>query len=737
MKLIRAISFSLMGVIILLLIAGSIVEQFYGTAVAIKYVYTAPYTIALWALATIGGITQLVKTELKQWATILLHFSFVVILAGSLLTHLFGIQGAVELKLNKPTNTFTEKTNDYDERSFPFTLELKDFQVIYYDGTTTARDYRSTIQAGDKSGTVSMNNIFRYKGYRFYQSGFSEDMSGSVLLVSYDPYGIAVTYCGYALLLLTMVLFFMQSRTHFRQLLKKIKVRNGVATLVLLLLLVTNLNATPSTIPQQQAEQFGNLCVFYNDRLQPMSCLMTDFTEKIYGKTKYQGLTAEQVYMGWLLSPYSWLDEPMFKLKTNDKKLLRLNSRYATYYQLFEAKQKKMPLSKYAEEKMALVGMLLSGELTKIYPYRQATNEPASNHIVWYSQGSNLPLGMADDEWFFIKKSMDYVGQLAFEKDYARMDTVIAKLNKNQQNIAGDILPSGKHFRAEQIFRRLNYSKPLAMMAVTIGIILFIVYILLLSKSKTMPKWLYLSSYTLMLLTELFLTAMLSMRWYISGHIPMSNGHETMHTLAFIAFLLALIYPLIARLSNNHTKRSYSEIVFSWLIGGFALLVSMMSASNPQITPLMPVLQSPLLSIHVAVIMLSYALLFFIMLNSLVALIQQAIWHFSGKENKQATEASYAVSQILLYPAVFLLAIGIFIGAVWANISWGSYWQWDPKETWALITLLVYAGAIHTRSIKFLQNPTAFHLYCVLAFLFVLFTYFGVNFILGGMHSYA
>jgi hypothetical protein len=172
---------------------------------------------------------------------------------------------------------------------------------------------------------------------------------------------------------------------------------------------------------------------------------------------------------------------------------------------------------------------------------------------------------------------------------------------------------------------------------------------------------------------------------------------------------------------------------FGFLLCGLTLMVSMLGESNPQITQLMPVLQSPLLSIHVVVIMIAYSLLAFIMLNGVTAVIL----HQSQKECKEQIERLQIISQIILYPAIFLLAIGIFIGAVWANVSWGRYWGWDPKEVWALITMLVYALALHPRSLPWFHRTMFFHVFCITAFITVLITYFGVNFLLGGMHSYA
>lgn len=637
------------------------------------------------------------------------------------MTHLWGIQGAVELHIGQPTRTFTDKEHDYRTLDFPFTLTLSDFEVQTYPGTDTPRDYVSHLTVLDNGhvteGVVAMNHIFRYKGWRFCQSHHTAGES-VVLLVNRDPWGIGLTYSGYVMLLIAMVLFFLQPHSRFRSLLR------GAMTAVALLATLS-VQATPQTLPREQARALGNLAVFHNGRIQPLSCLATDFTEKLCGHSTYKGMTAEQVYAGWLLAPYTWLDEPMFKMKAADRKVLHLNSRYATYNQLIRARQQGTRLTPYAEEKTALVQMLLHGELTRIYPYADTT----STALQWLSPASDLPLGMQDEQWFFIRKSLDYMGELLHEQDYAHIDTLLLKTARYQQvqyarSEAEEALPSPTHFRAEQLFRRIAYTKPMAMATLTVGLLLFLLYIGLSASGRSMPQWLNRSTWWLLCAEWLILTCLLAVRWFISGHVPLSNGHETMQSLAWLTMLTAI--------GAGEQGRRSLLLTAAWLVSGLALLVSMMTASNPQITSLMPVLQSPLLSLHVTVIMLSYCLLALIAINSIAALITQAI-----RPDEPRLTKAMDLSQLLLYPAVFCLAIGIFIGAVWANISWGSYWQWDPKETWALITLLVYAMPLHTNSLRFLQRPIVFHLYCLLAFLAVLFTYFGVNYLLGGMHSYA
>ena len=191
----------------------------------------------------------------------------------------------------------------------------------------------------------------------------------------------------------------------------------------------------------------------------------------------------------------------------------------------------------------------------------------------------------------------------------------------------------------------------------------------------------------------------------------------------------------LRRLRENGRSGAMPVWVLVALIVLAALILAYVTVFGLRGKHLLPVLRSPLLPIHVISIMLSYTLLAITMGIGIVSLI-------SGKKEKRKD-----ISLVFLYPAVFLLAFGIFVGAVWANISWGGYWGWDPKETWALVTMLLYSAALHAGPLggvsrrtgrpPFFRNPTFFHIYIIAAFLAVLITWFGVNYLLGGMHSYA
>ena len=258
-----------------------------------------------------------------------------------------------------------------------------------------------------------------------------------------------------------------------------------------------------------------------------------------------------------------------------------------------------------------------------------------------------------------------------------------------------------------------------AIVSIVTGLLFFAYAIFLSGRGRELPRWARWAALTWVTVLTAFLVLTFILRWIAGGHVPMAGGFDSMNLMAIAIGLIGL----------SLTKRHSMALPVAMLTMGFCLLVAMMSGSNPPVTNLMPVLSSPLLTLHVTVIMFAYALFFFIMMGGVAGLI---LGHRNG-----GSKRFHRLNLLMLYPAVFLLALGIAIGAVWANISWGKYWSWDPKETWALITLLIYAVPLHAKSLPVLQQPKWFNLYLTLAFLTVLMTYFGVNYFLGGMHSYA
>ena len=657
----RKVPFILLVVVIMVMVTATFVEKWTGTAVGI---YGSWWFAFLWAVLAVCSVVLIFRQQMQRRPVLLLlHLSFAVILAGSLVTRIWGEQDVVQLR------------QGVENRDYPFPVELQTFEVLNYPGTPTPMDYVSVVRVGSDTLRISMNRIGEYKGYRFYQTGYDPDLAGTVLTVSHDPWGIGITYAGYALLFLSMFLLLVLPDEGFRRALRKLTVWLALA----LFAFPADTLAAPQVLPDTLASQFCDLHVYYNGRICPLQTVARDFTVKLYGKPSYQGYSAEQVFSGWVLFPTQWQKEPL----------------------------KPARKAVQATEQEAVVQMMLNGQFLKIYPYKGR----------WYGLGDYIPSEMGEEDWFFVKKSMDYVTELAVRKDYDRLGYTLRKIARYQETHA-EALPSAAAHRAEKLYNTCKYTRPLAMLFAALGILLFGVYLRFWIKGTQLPRALRVANSAVLLLTCGYLTVFNGLRWFVSGHLPLSNGHETMMFLAWLTLMLTLLLQ----------HRFVLVVPFGYLLTGLTLLVSMMGQANPPITPLMPVLASPLLSVHVCIIMLAYSLLGFTFLNGLTGLFLSDAAKVVQLRN---------ISHALLFPALFSLSAGIFIGAIWANMSWGRYWGWDPKEVWALITLLVYCFALHGRSLSWFRNPRHFHLFMVLAFLTVLMTYFGVNFLLGGMHSYA
>lgn len=540
-KLFKHLSIGLFALITAILMVATIMEKIHGTEYVLQNIYCADWMIALWGTATLSGIVYVLQRRMqRQPVTLCLHLAFAVILLGAFVTHTTGRQGQMHLRVGEYSNQYLLPDSTIEK--FPFSISLHGFEVTHYAGTETPMDFTSTIVIYDNErieGTVSMNSIFKHRGYRFYQSGYDNDERGTFLAVSHDPWGIGITYAGYSLLLLSMILFFVQPDSRFRTALRK---GRNIAIILLMLFVSTTSSARN--------------------------------TQQIPAK----------------------------------------------------------------ENAIALLG----------------TN-----------------------------------------------------------------------YGAEALYNSMSDNRPLAITCLATGTILFVLFCINRKENRTrqiLASWIKGIAWV----TAAYLSLQIALRWHIGGHIPLSNGYETM---VFMAWLSILMTPI----AGNRVKEM---LPFGYIVCGLALLVSTFGDSTEQIAPLAPVLRSPLLSIHVVVIMISYTLLAFTMLNGVAALIINTTHKNSPLANREIAKLQ-RISTLMLYPAVFLLTAGIFIGAVWANISWGRYWGWDPKEVWALITMLVYSATLHSGSIKAMRRPMFFHIYCIVAFLAVLMTYFGVNFILGGMHSYA
>ncbi len=737
MRTLKNLSLGLFVAMIVVLAVSTLIDPLLDTQGLSTSIYGSWWFALLWFALAVSALLYIVRRKLWRLPSVLLlHVSFLVILAGALTTRVWGQQGTLHLRQGEAATSFTQ--TDGTVADFPFEVRLDTFRVTYYQATMAAQDYISTLSVGEGEqtvkGQVSMNKVFSHQGYRFYQSGYDPDMEGSRFAISHDPWGIRITYTGYLLLLISMVLFFFQRGSLFRKVLKG----KAVAVTVLLLACATPSQGsnTPRVAPTDVAEMMGDLYIHYNGRVCPLQTFAKDFTTKLYGKSSYRGRTSDEILAGWLFFPNTWKPEPMIRVKGGEvKRLLGVDKSYVSLldfanvrgeYKLSDALTRirggeKMASSNKileADEKISIINSVFTGSALKIFPVRTF-----HGNITWFSSIDDLPddLDVADHN--FIRKQLNLIAESIMTRRYTEAKRLIGEIKDYQRRVCGMELPTNTETQAEKAYNSVSSSRPWSMACTTIGIVAFIYFAMATARGRKPLKWVVVVLNAGMAVTLIWLTFCMVLRAIISHHLPLSNGFETMQAMAWICFVLTL--------SLQHRRRML--LPFSYIVGGLALMVAMIGESNPVVTNLMPVLNSPLLSVHVMVIMIAYALLAFIMLNGITALC----FARTRSGMAQEVESLRRTSLLMLYPAVFLLAAGIFIGAVWANVSWGRYWGWDPKEVWALITLMIYALPLHGQSIRWFGKPLNFHRYCALAFLAVAMTYFGVNYFLTGMHSYA
>ena len=754
--MVKKIIFILYILVLVCMAAATIVEKSQGTDYAHAHYYGAWWFILIWAVLAALGAFYIIKRKVKCASTLALHLSFIIILLGALLTHISAKRGMIHLRIGQPTDTYMAQDEEQGmkEEKLPFSLCLQKFEAKMHDGTNAVADYSSkftVIDGDDKSeGEVSMNNIYSHRSYRLYQSSYDEDGKGSVLAINADPYGIPVTYTGYALLFISLVWMLIDPKGGYRKLLKSPLLKKGALMTALILNMgnIQTLHAESATgnlqnavLPKETAEKFGELHILYNDRICPVQTFALDFCKKIYGARSYQGLTAEQVLSGWIFYGNVWTNEPFIKIKSGEMKTAMNLPDYASLNTFFNREMGGYTIGQYVQEyyngqqdkfhqqaadidgKIQIIMELREGISLKVLPYTFTKNVKATKDhpfikagtTTWFAPVDKLPLAVEHQHALYIKNVFSLLYGDVQKGNMDRVNIFFDKMLKYQEVSSGSSLPSKIQYQAERINNDFPFATILFMVNLTLGFIALFYTIYRMTKNRQL-KALDITLPILLCISFLALTFGLALRWIISGNVPLSNGYESMLSVAWLVLLISIFMQFRIRI----------VMVFGFMLSGFFLLVSHINQMDPAIGQMMPVLNSPLLSIHVSIIMMSYALLSLTFICGIMGICLRS----HGEELQ-------ALSRIFLYPALTTMGFGIFIGAIWANVSWGNYWSWDSKETWALITFMIYAVVVHTQSLPIFRKPLTYHIYISLAFLSIAMTYFGVNYFLTGMHSYA
>ena len=663
----------IVAAVVIVMAIATIVEKIHGTTFVSTKIYSTWWFSAIWGILAIASIARIITSGMQKTLTVLtLHISFAVILAGALTTHLTSKKGYLHLRCGETARLYTEQSSNGDMRTatLPFSVKLNDFNIKNYEGTTTHSDYASHLtfstDEGSTNETVSMNNIAVVEGYRFYQTSFDRDMKGSILTVTYDPYGTGITYIGYGLLIVSAILLLVLRTPRIKQLYRQLNGSRVLAIGCLVLMTASTFAKTP-VMAREDAEKAERKLIVYNGRVCPLNTLAHDFCLKITGKTSYKGLSAEQLLLSLPMAPEEWSEKQLLKIKNKTlKERLGINSDLARIKDFYE------------NDGRYKLDILLNEQMNKAED---------------------------DQDKKLVRSIYDVDEQISLVN--------AAVTGKLIEPYKGNNPPSETRISAEILYNQLPLTVVGAFMILT-GILIIVIAEIIRKKGFAVKLG-------ILLIISAFQLAVFILRWYISGNIPLSNGYETM---AFVSLSTSLLTLSAIWMLRKQTFVCNTVTIGGLMIAGLTLLVAHLSEMSPQITSLMPVLHSPWLTTHVSLIMISYSLFAFMAVIAGVDLV---------KKDARLD----ALNRLMLYPAEIFLTIGIFLGAIWANQSWGTYWSWDPKEVWALISMLIYCIPLHVGSLPLMRKEKVHDIYLIIAFLSILMTYFGVNYLLGGMHSYA
>ncbi|WP_299439313.1 cytochrome c biogenesis protein CcsA [uncultured Aquimarina sp.] len=658
----------------------------------------------------------------------------------------------------------------------PFALKLNDFQLERYPGSTSPSAYASEVTVLDKNNTIKMpyrifmNNVLDYGGYRFYQASYDTDEKGTVLAVNHDVLGTAITYLGYLLMGIGMFFTLFGRKSHYASVNKKLKKLKTKAAIVGVLLLsfsseviaqntpwAGNANATieQQRIDKNHSELFGRLMVQDLDgRIKPVNTLASEFLRKLSGKPYFKLvqneeriiLDANQAFLAMHVDPNTWQDIPIIKvdltkggelfknLPISDNGLVPFsgfldNEEVYLLAEEIEKANKKKPAERSefdkevikVDERFNILYNVFSGNYLKVFPNSIGDNNK------WHSYSHDFEDFPPEDARFAKGIIPQYFTAL-LKKDYESAFESLAYIKKFQDVLGKEIIPSDKRIAAELWYNELNLNFWLFQVFFTLGFVLLLLSMVKIFKQNTGIEWIWNLTIISTLISFLLFTGNIILRWYIAQHAPWSNGYEM---LVFVAWVLLLCGLLTFRKSDF-------ALPLATLFSGTLLFVSYLDWLSPEITNLMPVLKSFWLKVHVATIVSSYAPLALSALLGFMALILIIIRTDRTKDviNVRIKELTY-INEISMTMGLFVLTIGTFLGGIWANESWGRYWAWDPKETWALISVIVYAIVLHLRLIPALKSNFVLNTASVFAFWSIIMTSFGVNYYLSGLHSYA
>ncbi len=741
-----------------------IIAQIYATflpteTLSFRYIYdTAWFQGILWIL---GVNLLLVIARYKTYRKIpvfVLHLAIIVILIGAAVTKYFGFKGMLHLRDNQTKSTILiknrENPNDIKVKNIGFSVKLDKFVIKRYPGSMQPSSYDSYVEVIDKKDNkrfsyhIYMNHILVYKGYRFYQASYDPDGKGSILAVSYDP-GMYITYLGYFLFSVAFIITALYRKGRFANYIKKIRNPSVIALLFLSSISYSSSAFNLKKFAEQSehiSKQFSQILVQHNGRIEPMDTLDLDIVHKLTGKSRLLGLNYNQIILGMVAFPDQFKKIPIIHISNPKiRSILKIKGKYASYQtfmkkniasvflkEIYNALHTPPPKRTQIQRDWLKINELVyisylvyTSDIIKIFPSPNAKQQ----NYRWYSPYEIEQLAQ--------KGKIDPYGAMYYLKIYGKLIRALKHLNTEQEREAideiyniqkkysGEILPSPTKIRCEIVYNHLQIFPRLIGVYTLLGLLAILIGFFEVLNGKKYKKTENLF-FGLGLLALLVHSGNMILRWYIAGHAPWSDAYES---IVFIAWSAAFGSVLFFR-------KSLLSLGGGLFVAGMFMMVANLDNINPQITNMVPVLNSYWLLIHVAFSIISYG---FLAIGAILGFINLILFALKNiKPLKPQIDRLNDIAYISLYIGLALLSIGTIFGAVWANESWGAYWSWDPKETWSLISILVYALVVH-KGIMYKPDKDGFvfSLLAFLSFFFVLMTYFGVNFYIAqGLHSY-
>ena len=637
------------------------------------------------------------------------------------------------------------------EITLPFSLTCNDFILEKYPGTENPSSYASEItvidpQKGENFNyRIFMNHILEHQGFRFFQSSFDQDEQGTYLSVNHDFWGTWVTYLGYLLLTVGMIWNLFDKKSRFRHLISKI---NAAVCLAFFVSFAAIAQPGPA-ISKEHAAKFGELLVQdFNGRVKPMNTYTREIFRKLAKKEELFEMNSDQLFLSMLLNPSGWTKEKIIKLPDQPeiKAILGTQDEWANYDMLFETDgsykfeqqvrtaQMKNPKDQGTfdksllklDEKVNILNMVFNGNMLRIFPNK------ANSDGAWLS-AADLQQNAESHEIHEVKDLLvNYLNAIQEGSNAGNFELADGNLNsiKAFQEINGSsLIPSKTQIHAELFLNKLNvFNRLIGIFAILALLITGVfLYLTVQTKKNAISKWTTACFYILTLLFLIY-TLGLGLRWYVSERAPWSNGYESMIYIGWTTLLAGIFF----------SRKSLGGLAATSTLSFVILLVASMSWLDPEITPLVPVLKSYWLTIHVSLEAGSYG---FLLLGAVISMLNLTLMILCKNENKEKIKRTIkelsAISEIILIAGLSMISIGTYLGGVWANESWGRYWGWDAKETWALVSILVYTFILHMRFIPKMQGIFAYNFATLFGFGTIIMTYLGVNYYLSGLHSYA